>query len=300
MGDGSGASRRSDAPSGGRGCQLPAGAAPLTRLRADSGQWAAASSRCGLEQLRGWGKGECHAPPRKPASPASVLSPASAASTRLALAADYDPAEEYPGTAAFSEPEAALLLRVARALRPHVWASVHSGMDALFMPYDHKAQVPGGCRRALLARPLSWRCPSLRRRRVQYVCAGLPCGLPPCFGRTQHAIRELWAGGMGTMRFSATPAAHTKPARVARNSATPDRPLVCASAFPRCTEGAGAQATLDILKALNERTCRRKCATGSGGKSVGCASSLLAARHPPAACCLGRGRDGAHDRGKQP
>ena len=60
--------------------------------------------------------------------------------------ADYDPSEEYPGTAAFSEPEAALMLRTARTLRPHVWASVHSGMEALFMPYDHKASVPGACR----------------------------------------------------------------------------------------------------------------------------------------------------------
>ena len=37
------------------------------------------------------------------------------------------------------------MLRTARALRPHVWASVHSGMAALFMPYDHRAQIPGRC-----------------------------------------------------------------------------------------------------------------------------------------------------------
>ena len=35
------------------------------------------------------------------------------------------------------------MLRTARALRPHVWTSVHSGMEALFMPYDHKGHIPG-------------------------------------------------------------------------------------------------------------------------------------------------------------
>ena len=59
------------------------------------------------------------------------------------IPADYDPREEYPGTAPFSEPEAALLLRLARGLKPHVWASVHSGMAALFMPYDHQDHIPG-------------------------------------------------------------------------------------------------------------------------------------------------------------
>ncbi|EFN56559.1 hypothetical protein CHLNCDRAFT_144224 [Chlorella variabilis] len=89
---------------------------------------------------------------------------------------DYDPREEYPGSAPFSEPEAALMLGVARALRPHVWASVHSGMEALFMPYDHVATVP---------------------------------------------------------------------------------------------EGEGPAATLSILQQINQRTCKSKCAVGSGGKSVG-------------------------------
>ena len=34
--------------------------------------------------------------------------------------------------------------RLAEALQPHVWVNVHSGMEALFMPYDHKATIPGG------------------------------------------------------------------------------------------------------------------------------------------------------------
>ncbi|KAI7845496.1 hypothetical protein COHA_001042 [Chlorella ohadii] len=89
---------------------------------------------------------------------------------------DYDPNEEYPGTAPFSEPEAALLLRLAQGFKPHVWTSVHSGMAALFMPYDHQATIP---------------------------------------------------------------------------------------------DGEGPAALLEILKVINERTCNKKCAVGSGGKSVG-------------------------------
>lgn len=42
-----------------------------------------------------------------------------------------------------SEPEALMVRRVAEALRPHVWLNVHSGMAALFMPYDHQNRIPG-------------------------------------------------------------------------------------------------------------------------------------------------------------
>ncbi|KAH9560715.1 hypothetical protein CY35_06G121600 [Sphagnum magellanicum] len=55
---------------------------------------------------------------------------------------DYDPHEEYPGTSAFSEPETRILLQLAKSFNPHVWVNVHSGMEALFMPYDHKAMLP--------------------------------------------------------------------------------------------------------------------------------------------------------------
>lgn len=34
-------------------------------------------------------------------------------------------------------------------------------------------------------------------------------------------------------------------------------------------EGEGPAALLQILKEINERTCNKKCAVGSGGKSVG-------------------------------
>ncbi|KAL2620622.1 hypothetical protein R1flu_000827 [Riccia fluitans] len=55
---------------------------------------------------------------------------------------DYDPSEEYPGQFAFSEPEAVLIRDLAVTFRPHVWVNVHSGMEALFMPYDHRITVP--------------------------------------------------------------------------------------------------------------------------------------------------------------
>ncbi|KAJ7529826.1 hypothetical protein O6H91_15G068200 [Diphasiastrum complanatum] len=55
---------------------------------------------------------------------------------------DYDPYEEYPGTAAFSEPETQILREVAASFKPHLWVNVHSGMQALFMPYDHKNMTP--------------------------------------------------------------------------------------------------------------------------------------------------------------
>lgn len=55
---------------------------------------------------------------------------------------DYNPAEEYPGKAPHSEPEVQILLALAKELKPHTWLNVHSGMYALFTPYDHKAIVP--------------------------------------------------------------------------------------------------------------------------------------------------------------
>ena len=59
-------------------------------------------------------------------------------------APDYDPNEEYPGTAPFSEPEAFMMKGLLEQFQPHVWVNVHSGMEALFMPFDHKASEPSG------------------------------------------------------------------------------------------------------------------------------------------------------------
>ncbi|CAN0927403.1 hypothetical protein LINGRAHAP2_LOCUS35878 [Linum grandiflorum] len=57
---------------------------------------------------------------------------------------DYDPYEENPGTAPFSEPETQIMRKLALSFDPHVWINVHSGMEALFMPYDHKNTTPDG------------------------------------------------------------------------------------------------------------------------------------------------------------
>lgn len=57
---------------------------------------------------------------------------------------DYDPREEFPGKAPFSEPETTMLRALATDFSPHVWLNVHSGMEALFTPYDHKNEVPEG------------------------------------------------------------------------------------------------------------------------------------------------------------
>ncbi|XP_061372824.1 metallocarboxypeptidase A-like protein TRV_02598 isoform X2 [Gastrolobium bilobum] len=57
---------------------------------------------------------------------------------------DYDPYEENPGFAPFSEPESQIMRKLAISFEPHVWVNVHSGMEALFMPYDHKNTTPDG------------------------------------------------------------------------------------------------------------------------------------------------------------
>ncbi|KAL4186505.1 hypothetical protein AMTRI_Chr09g34250 [Amborella trichopoda] len=57
---------------------------------------------------------------------------------------DYDPYEENPGSAPFSEPEAQIMRKLSHSFRPHIWANVHSGMEALFMPYDHLNTTPKG------------------------------------------------------------------------------------------------------------------------------------------------------------
>ncbi|KAJ0966894.1 hypothetical protein J5N97_023811 [Dioscorea zingiberensis] len=57
---------------------------------------------------------------------------------------DYDPYEENPGTGPFSEPETQIMRKLSQSFEPHVWVNVHSGMEALFMPYDHKNVTPDG------------------------------------------------------------------------------------------------------------------------------------------------------------
>ncbi|CAN1315514.1 Metallocarboxypeptidase A-like protein MCYG_01475 [Linum perenne] len=42
---------------------------------------------------------------------------------------DYDPYEENPGPAPFSEPETQIMRKLALSFDPHVWINVHSGME---------------------------------------------------------------------------------------------------------------------------------------------------------------------------
>lgn len=42
---------------------------------------------------------------------------------------DYDPYEENPGTAPFSEPETQVMRKLSISFEPHVWVNVHSGME---------------------------------------------------------------------------------------------------------------------------------------------------------------------------
>ncbi|KAF8377715.1 hypothetical protein HHK36_031099 [Tetracentron sinense] len=57
---------------------------------------------------------------------------------------DYDPYEENPGTAPFSEPETQIMRKLSESFDPHIWINVHSGMEAMFMPYDHRNTTPDG------------------------------------------------------------------------------------------------------------------------------------------------------------
>ncbi|KAG9453078.1 hypothetical protein H6P81_005982 [Aristolochia fimbriata] len=56
---------------------------------------------------------------------------------------DFNP-EENPGTAPFSEPETQIKQRLSKSFSPHLWVNVHPGMEALFMPYDHRNTTPNG------------------------------------------------------------------------------------------------------------------------------------------------------------
>ncbi len=57
---------------------------------------------------------------------------------------DYDPNEEYPGAFPFSEPEAQLLKEITESFRPDMFLNIHSGMEAMFVPWDHRLDVDYG------------------------------------------------------------------------------------------------------------------------------------------------------------
>ncbi|KAK3155847.1 hypothetical protein QOZ80_2AG0099460 [Eleusine coracana subsp. coracana] len=79
---------------------------------------------------------------------------------------DYDPYEENPGSAPFSEPEAQIMRDLSSSFKPHIWVNVHSGMEALFMPYDHKNTTPNGASAHLMRSVLE----NLNRRHFQDSC----------------------------------------------------------------------------------------------------------------------------------
>lgn len=50
-----------------------------------------------------------------------------------------------------SEPETQSVLELARVFQPHVWLNIHSGMEAMFVPWDHQSKVSAlACMQALL------------------------------------------------------------------------------------------------------------------------------------------------------
>jgi len=59
-------------------------------------------------------------------------------------APDYDPKEEFPGEKAFSEPESRMLRDLVASFKPHAMVNWHSGMSAIFTPYDYVAREPTG------------------------------------------------------------------------------------------------------------------------------------------------------------
>ncbi|CAN6227022.1 unnamed protein product [Urochloa humidicola] len=79
---------------------------------------------------------------------------------------DYDPYEENPGIAPFSEPETQIMRELSRSFKPHIWVNVHSGMEALFMPYDHKNTTPNGASAHLMRSVLE----NLNHRHFQDSC----------------------------------------------------------------------------------------------------------------------------------
>lgn len=57
---------------------------------------------------------------------------------------DYDPNEEYPGEFPFSEPESQLLKELTVEFRPDMFLNIHSGMEAMFVPWDHQLGISYG------------------------------------------------------------------------------------------------------------------------------------------------------------
>ena len=125
---------------------------------------------------------------------------------------DYDPSEEYGGTEPFSEPEVMCTKSLAQNRRPHVYVNVHSGMDGLLVPWDHKPFIVKGHERT----------DRLLGRVSERFCAG-KC-IHGAGSATVGCVRGARAGG----------AAAPRPGRGRRPRLTP-RPVRARA--PRPTEG---------------------------------------------------------------
>ena len=93
------------------------------------------------------------------------------------------------GLSCCSEPEAAALLGLARAFKPHVWMNAHSGMEALFMPYDHLPHIPTGDAAQATLQARLWT--SAAHAAHPDMCMRSPSVPAPCCGACWQPWAEL-------------------------------------------------------------------------------------------------------------
>jgi hypothetical protein len=141
-----------------------------------------------------------------------------------------------------------IILAEAKAFKPHVWLNVHSGMYALFTPYDHKATVGPG----------AWEAAPLR-------------------GTSGEAKRSRWHSRHSrAARSGSLPLPARAPRPPFPPAATPPPPVSHPpppAPGPQVPNGPDAAAAVRMMGRINEVSCDKKCAVGSGGKSVGCVAT---------------------------
>lgn len=86
------------------------------------------------------------------------------------------------------------MLALARKFKPHVWMNAHSGMEALFMPYDHLPHIPAG---EVAQATLQVGIIPLNHI-LQHASVGYLQGVPDCMTSCVHVRRLLlgicWQG----------------------------------------------------------------------------------------------------------
>jgi hypothetical protein len=98
-------------------------------------------ARKGIEESVGGGPGCLVQQPGHRASPCRSLARRRRAPRPLTALLLTPGLPRSPFFAPPSEPEVQVILAEAKDFKPHVWLNVHSGMQALFTPYDHKPNV---------------------------------------------------------------------------------------------------------------------------------------------------------------